>query len=277
MNDIFYKNGNIHIINPENFDIAMTLDCGQAFRFKQMADRCFEGVAGGKVLKLTQTDTEIIISGINQIEFEKFFKDYFDLSRDYEAIIKEISDNKILKAASNYGSGIRILNQPPFETLCSFIISQNNNIPRIKGIIERLCRKYGKKLSEGFYDFPKPEDLANLTVEDLADIRMGFRAKYIIDAAKKVNSGEIDLDRLYNLDYESAKAELMKIKGVGPKVADCTLLFSLKHFSAFPTDVWIKRAMAILFPDGLDEKYNIYGGIIQQYIFFYARSGNLNL
>lgn len=275
MSNYLFKNGNLYIVNPENFDLEMTLDCGQAFRFKQTGDKEWTGVCGGRVLKLLQTEDEIMIRDLNEADFYGFFEDYFDLSRDYGKIIDEISDNEILSSAAAYGSGIRILNQEPFETLCSFIISQNNNIPRIKGIIERLTKKYGKELSDGFYDFPGPEALAGLTVEDLADIRMGFRAKYILDAAKKVASGEIDLDSLYDKDYETAKSELMKIKGVGPKVADCTLLFSLKHFEAFPIDVWIKKAMSKLFPDGLPEKYKQYGGIIQQYIFFYARGGNI--
>ncbi len=276
MSEYVFKNGNLYILNPDNFSLAETLDCGQAFRFKEV-DGVWVGVAGGRVLKLKQTQNEIVIFDISPDEFENYFKDYFDLNRDYGRIINRISDNEILRSASDYGKGIRILNQEPFETLCSFIISQNNNIPRIKGIIERLTKKYGKELSDGLYDFPKAETLANLTAEDLSDIRMGFRAKYIIDAAKKVNGGEVDLKSLYNKDYETAKAELMKIKGVGPKVADCTLLFSLKHFSAFPADVWIKRAMSVLFPEGLPEKYKPYGGIIQQYIFFYARSGNINI
>ena len=277
MNNYIFKNGDLHILNPENFDLAMTLDCGQAFRFKQSRDGSWTGVAGGRILDLFQDENEIIIRNMGKDEFEGRFKDYFDLSRDYKKIIDDISDNEILASASEFGKGIRILNQEPFETLCSFIISQNNNIPRIKGIIERLTKKYGKRLSDEYYDFPASDTLARLNVEDLSDIRMGFRAKYIIDAAQKVYSGEVDLKSLYEKDYETAKSELMKIKGVGPKVADCTLLFSLKHFSAFPTDVWIKRAMATLFPDGLPEKYKQYGGIIQQYIFYYARSGNIDV
>ncbi len=277
MQNAQYKNGNVYIKNPENFELSMTLDCGQAFRWKEISKGYWCGVALSKVLYIEQTENEIIFHNTSKQDFENVWSDYFDFNRNYAEIAEKISDNKDLAAASKFGYGIRILNQDPFETLCSFIISQNNNIPRIKGIIDRFTRKYGKKLEDGFYDFPTADIIAEKTEEDLADIRMGFRAKYIIDAAKKVKNKEVDLDRLYDLDYESAKAELMKIKGVGPKVADCTLLFSLKHFSAFPTDVWIKKAMAYLFPDGLPEKYSPFGGIIQQYIFYYARSGNLDI
>ena len=181
-----------------------------------------------------------------------------------------------MKSASEYGKGIRVLNQEPWETLCSFIISQNNNIKRIKGIIARLCENFGNETENG-YTFPAPEKLACLTPEDLSELRAGFRAKYIIDAAQKVTSGEVDLKKLRNLSTDEARAELMKIKGVGPKVADCALLFSHKHISAFPKDVWIKRAMQVLFRGDLPEIAKPYAGIVQQYIFFYARETRLEI
>ena len=166
--------------------------------------------------------------------------------------------------------------QPPWETLCSFIISQNNNIKRIKGIIGRLCETYGEKI-EGGYTFPAAQTLAKLEVEDLAPLRSGFRAKYIIDAARRVASGEVDLFALQNMPYEDAKNELLKIKGVGPKVADCALLFSHRHIEALPKDVWIKRALQVLFGGELPEVAVPYAGIVQQYIFFYARETKLKI
>ncbi len=276
MNKIIYENSNTYIENPENFDLKMTFDCGQCFRWNEDENGVWSGIAHNKPLKIGTEDGKIVFFDTDEKEFKDIWYDYFDLGRNYGSIIADISQNEILKTASDFGSGIRILNQEPFETLCSFIISQNNNIPRIKGIIDRLCKKYGND-SGGVYSFPTADVLAKLTVEDLADIRMGFRAKYIIDAAKKVSSGEIDLNSLFLKDIDSAREELMKIKGVGPKVADCTLLFSLKHFDAFPKDVWIKKAMSVLFPDGLPEFAKQYGGIVQQYIFYYSRSGNLEL
>lgn len=276
MNNITYKNGNVYIDDVKNFDLAMTLDCGQAFRWKE-DNGVWSGVAFGKRLKISKENESIVFFDTSKEDFENIWSDYFDFSRDYGKIIDDIKSDEILKKASDFGYGIRILNQEPFETLCSFIISQNNNIPRIKGIIDRLCKKYGKKIDDDLYSFPDAETLSKLTVDDLSDIRMGFRAKYIIDASQKVASGEVNLSDLFSLDTDTARTELMKIKGVGPKVADCTLLFSLKHFDAFPKDVWIKRAVEVLFPQGLPECANGYKGIVQQYIFYYSRSGNLNI
>ena len=276
MNNITYKNGNVYIDDVKNFDLAMTLDCGQAFRWKE-DNGVWSGVAFGKRLKISKENESIVFFDTSKEDFENIWSDYFDFSRDYGKIIDDIKSDEILKKASDFGYGIRILNQEPFETLCSFIISQNNNIPRIKGIIDRLCKKYGQKIDDDLYSFPDAETLSKLTVDDLSDIRMGFRAKYIIDASQKVASGEVNLSDLFSLDTDTARTELMKIKGVGPKVADCTLLFSLKHFDAFPKDVWIKRAVEVLFPQGLPECANGYKGIVQQYIFYYSRSGNLNI
>lgn len=276
MNNITYKNGNVYIDDVKNFDLAMTLDCGQAFRWKE-DNGVWSGVAFGKRLKISKENESIVFFDTSKEDFENIWSDYFDFSRDYGKIIDDIKSDEILKKASDFGYGIRILNQEPFETLCSFIISQNNNIPRIKGIIDRLCKKYGQKIDDDLYSFPDAETLSKLTANDLSDIRMGFRAKYIIDASQKVASGEVNLSDLFSLDTDTARTELMRIKGVGPKVADCTLLFSLKHFDAFPKDVWIKRAVEVLFPQGLPECANGYKGIVQQYIFYYSRSGNLNI
>ena len=276
MNNITYKNGNVYIDDVKNFDLAMTLDCGQAFRWKE-DNGVWSGVAFGKRLKISKENESIVFFDTSKEDFENIWSDYFDFSRDYGKIIDDIKSDEILKKASDFGYGIRILNQEPFETLCSFIISQNNNIPRIKGIIDRLCKKYGQKIDDDLYSFPDAETLSKLTANDLSDIRMGFRAKYIIDASQKVASGEVNLSDLFSLDTDTARTELMRIKGVGPKVADCTLLFSLKHFDAYPKDVWIKRAVEVLFPQGLPECANGYKGIVQQYIFYYSRSGNLNI
>lgn len=272
-----FKNNNAYITLSDNFDLPQTLDCGQAFRWEPVTDTRWRGIAHGKYLELEKLSSEqIVLYNTTQNDFQDIWKDYFDLERDYSAIITSISRNEVLKTAAQYGSGIRVLNQEPWETLCSFIISQNNNIKRIKGIISRLCENFGEK-TEGGYTFPAPEKLASLNVEDLAELRAGFRAKYIIDAAKKVASGEVNLSALKNLPTDCARTELMKIKGVGPKVADCALLFSHKHISAFPKDIWIKRAMQVLFDGELPEVAEPYAGIVQQYIFFYARETKLEI
>ncbi len=267
----------VHIKGIEHFSLPQTLDCGQAFRWEETTDGSWQGVAFGKMLKLKkQSDGTIILFNTTEEDFKNIWQDYFDLNRDYNEIITAVSGNEILKNACQYGKGIRVLNQEPWETLCSFIISQNNNIKRIKGIITRLCENFGEK-RDGYYTFPKPEKIASLTLDDLAVLRSGFRAKYILDAAQKVSSGEIDLYSLKNMSVDDARQELMKIKGVGPKVADCTLLFSHKHIEAFPKDVWIKRAMEKLFGGELPKEAVQYAGIIQQYIFFYARETKLEI
>lgn len=272
MNDILYEGSRVRIKNVCNFSLEQTLDCGQAFRWNMDENGRWHGVAGGRYAEIYKTDSgDIIFNNTDKDDFESFWKNYFDLDRNYAEIIKILSSDEKLKTAAGYGSGIRILNQEPWEALCSFIISQNNNIPRIKGIIERLCENFGEECSGGF-SFPGAERLAVLSPEDLAPLRSGFRAKYIIDAARKVAGGEVDLESLKNTDFESAQNALMKIKGVGPKVADCALLFGLGHIEAFPKDVWIKRAMAEIFGGELPECAVPFAGIAQQYIFYFIRS-----
>ncbi|MDD6446716.1 MAG: DNA-3-methyladenine glycosylase 2 family protein, partial [Ruminococcus sp.] len=175
------------------------------------------------------------------------------------------------KEAQQYAPGIRILSQEPWEALCSFIISQNNNIPRIKGIIDRLCRQYGEPIGDNLYAFPTAERLSRCTVDDLAPLRSGFRAKYIVDAATKVATNEINLHEIKKMPVEQARKELMKIKGVGPKVADCTMLYGMGKKECFPMDVWMKRAMEVLFPNLTPEDFGTNAGIAQQYIFHYSR------
>ena len=183
----------------------------------------------------------------------------------------------MLKTACSYADGIRILNQEPWEALCSFIISQNNNIPRIKGIIDKLCTMFGDEIDKNLFSFPTAEKVASLSVEELAPLKSGFRAKYILDAARRVANGDVDLPSLRSLPLDEARNELMKIYGVGNKVADCTLLFGLNRIDAFPKDVWIKRAMEKLFNGSLPECASKYAGIAQQYIFYYARSTKLDI
>lgn len=269
--NIKFENDIIYIKDAQNFDLAQTLDCGQAFRWSQNYSGKWNGIAFGRYIELCEKDGDIIIIGTNQSDFENIWRDYFDLGRDYGKVIKEVSQNPTVATAADFSRGIRLLNQEPWEALCSFIISQNNNIPRIKGIIERLCENFGTKILGG-YTFPSAEIIAKLTVDDLSVIRSGFRAKYIIDAAQKVASGKIDLEALKNIDYDSARSVLLTIKGVGPKVADCVLLYGLGHKNAFPRDVWINRALEQLFDGNIPDCAKQYGGIVQQYIFHYIRN-----
>lgn len=274
---IVVENENIIIEELENFVLEQTLDCGQAFRWQQIDQNTWSGVAFGRELKLGVYNGSLTLFNVSIDEFELVWKKYFDLERDYKSIIASLSANEILKTAATYASGIRILNQDPWETLCSFIISQNNNIPRIKGIINRLCENFGEKIGENAYSFPSAEKVASLSLDDLSVLKSGFRAKYILDAAKKVAEGQINLEELKKSDIDSAREKLTTIYGVGAKVADCTLLFGLGFIDAFPKDVWIKRAMEHLFDGQLPECAKGYAGIAQQYIFHYARQTKLEI
>lgn len=274
--DIKYINNNIILTGVTNLNIAQTLDCGQAFRWSKDETDVWSGIAFGHFLKIKQTDDIIIFFDTDENTFNEIWRPYFDIDRDYADIIKNISHNDTLKTAAQYGEGIRILRQDSWEALCSFIISQNNNIPRIKGIVERLCMNFGDEINGG-YSFPSAERIAQLNLDDLQVLRSGFRSKYILDAAKKVASGEIDFAKFADMSTDQIRNQLMTIYGVGAKVADCALLYGMGRIDAFPKDVWIKRALEVLFGGDLPEATSQYAGIIQQYIFFYARETKLNI
>lgn len=257
--------------NVSDLDLRQTLDCGQSFRWNENPDGSFSGVAFGKSVRAALEDKTLFIYNAHK-EDRKIWFDYFDLGLEYGKIREQISRiHPVLSEAAGYAPGIRILRQEPFEALCTFIISQNNNIKRIKGIVKRLCECFGDSLDDGEFAFPSAEKMACLTAEDLAPLRAGFRNRYIIDAAQKVAGGDVRLEKCRYADYEEARRELMKITGVGVKVADCTLLFGLHRIEAFPVDVWMKRAMAKLFPDMTPDDFGEYAGIAQQYIFHYSR------
>lgn len=259
----------IFIKDVQALSIALSFDCGQAFRWVCRDDGAWHGVVNGKAVDIVQNGTDIIVTGDNDIEF---WKKYLDLDRDYAKLCERLKANDYLnKAITEYG-GIRILRQDTWEALCSFIISQNNNIPRIKGIIERLCSSFGNDLGNGDFAFPSAERLAELNVEDLSPLRAGFRAKYIVDAAQRVAGGEVDLKMLSHADMDLCRTELMKIKGVGAKVAECTLLYGCGRIEAFPVDVWVRRIMAELYPDGLPECCCGIEGIAQQFLFHWRRN-----
>ena len=261
----------IVIPDVRDLDLEQTLDCGQSFRWEKQNDGSFSGVAFGKYVNISLDCADMIIKNAAP-EDEKIWREYFDLELDYGKIRGDISKlHPVLEDAARYAPGIRILRQEPYEALCTFIISQNNNIKRIKGIVARLCESFGDEIDEGVYTFPTAERLAELTPDDLAPLRAGFRNRYIIDSAKKVASGEVDLELCKTADYDTARAELMKITGVGVKVADCTLLFGMHRVEAFPVDVWMKRAMEKLFPGMTANDFGEYAGIAQQYIFHYSR------
>lgn len=253
------------------FDCAKTLDCGQAFRWREEGDSVWCGVAFGKRLRLKSDGDTVRLFDTTLDEYNTVWKAYFDFDTDYKSIISAYTDSHLMEACSKH-YGIRILKQDGWEAVCSFIISANNNIPRIKGIIERLCENFGDELSGGGYAFPKAEKIAALDVDDLAVIRSGFRAKYIIDAARKISSGAVDLNKVATAPFDKAKAELLKIKGVGEKVAQCALLYGFHRLEAFPVDVWVKRIVSELYPDGLPECIKGSEGVAQQYLFHWRRN-----
>ena len=262
------KGNDIHVYEPD-FDLDETLDCGQAFRWKKVDSDFYCTYTGSFLndsLRISQLDKEnFIFHDTSEEDFLGKWSDYFDFDTDYSALKTTFSQDETLSAACKFAGGIRLLRQDSWECLISFIISQNNNIPRIKGIIDRLCEHYGGK-------FPTPEQLAQETPDTLSYLRSGFRSKYICDAATRVASGETDLSAVAAMPIEDARTELKKIVGVGPKVAECVLLFGMHRVEAFPIDVWIKRVLAQYYPEGFPEFAKDNAGIAQQYLFHYIRN-----
>ena len=261
-----------------NFNASRVFDCGQSFRFNE-TDGVIEGVALGRRIRIKQDGDTLFIVGSDENEYREIWEKYLGLDEDYEMINADIISrlgvyNGVIEEAVRSAHGIRILRQEHFEALCSFIISQNNNIPRIKKLVEALCRACGEKINcDGdFYAFPKPEAVCALGVDGLAELKMGFRAKYLYDAAQRVVDGRIDLNAVEKMSFAEAEEYLMQIYGVGKKVADCTLLFGYYKTEAFPVDVWIKRVLEKYYPDGIDmSSLGNYAGIAQQYLFCYER------
>ena len=266
------KENGVILEDIECFNVELSLFCGQAFRWRKNEDGSFTGTVRGKVINIVQNENQIILNGCSKEDFENIWYGYFDLERDYKSICESFEDDVNLKKAKDEYYGIRVLNQEPWEALCSFIISQNNNIPRISGIIGRLCENFGENIDGENYSFPSYERLKGVTADDLSVLRAGFRGKYIADAVEKLNSEEISLTEIEKMPIENAREELMKIKGVGAKVAECTLLYGFGRKEAFPVDVWVKRIMSELYPDGLPECTKNVEGIAQQYLFHWRRN-----
>lgn len=253
------------------YNLSLSLDCGQAFRWKMLPDESWQGLAYGREINIRQYKDRLIIKNSTAEDVENIWLDYFDLKRDYKYIENILSQDPIIKEAIKKYGCIRILRQEPWEALCSFIISACNNIPRIKGITERFCENFGEK-RDTMYTFPSAEKTAQLSPKDLAVLRAGYRVPFILDAAEKVSGGEINLEELKNKTTEQAEKELMKINGVGKKVADCTILFSLAKADCFPVDRHIKRITEELYKDGLPDFIKPFAGIAQQYLFCEARN-----
>ncbi len=267
-------------------NLARSCACGQSFRWRPNG-ASFSGVVRGRAVTASQHGDTLLISGASGSDAD-MWRDYFDLSRDYVAIENALSSHPQLCCCLECAGGIHVFNQEPFETLISFIISANNNIKRISGIVERLCALAGEKLSGPCecFSFPSPAAIAALEESQLVEIGAGYRAPYIKRSAALVADG-YDLAAVGSLSTADARKRLLEFPGVGPKVADCVLLFSLHHSDAFPVDVWIGRAMSALFFDGaapnkseLDAAITALGdssGIFQQYVFQYAREKGIGV
>jgi len=276
--------------NNDLFEPVHTFECGQCFRWDKQEDGSYVGIIRNNIIKVEKKYDKILFSGIGEDDFEQLCKVYFDLDRNYKAIKNKLSKiDPYMKTSIEYGKGIRILNQELWETLISFIISANNNIPRIKGIIERISKKYGNKIEWGgktYYTFPTPKQLSCATIEDLRSLGLGFRDKRVFETTQMVLNKKIDIEKLKKeKNTEIIKETLLQFPGVGEKVADCIMLFSLKQFSVFPVDVWVRRVMNELYLKEDDEtkvnkdkirnyaydKYGKLAGIAQQYLFYWKR------
>lgn len=277
------------IKNCKSFKVKDIFECGQCFRWNEEPDGSYTGIFGHNVLNVKE-EKDIVITGICNGDIEDICKNYFDLDRNYEEIKETLSlidDN--MKESIKYGEGIRILNQDLWEMIISFIISANNNIPRIKGIIERMSAKYGQEIKfrgTSYYTFPTIDELSQASVKDLKDLGLGFRDRYVYETTKKIKEGKINLENLKQEPTNEVRNQLLTLTGVGPKVADCIMLFStLKRFDVFPVDVWVRRVMNDLYIHNEDEtkvnkkqiqeiardKFGALEGIAQQYLFYWKR------
>ncbi len=268
------------IEKPENFDIEQIFDCGQCFRFNKHPDKenTYCGVAYSRYLEVTQQGDKLLLN-TDKDTFDKVWYNFFDMDTDYGKIILGFEDDEVLFNAAKFSSGIRILRQEPWEALCSFIISQNNNIPRIKGIIENMSRMYGEKIecSDGIdrFAFPTATALYEAGEEKLFELKTGFRAKYIYDCSRRIVEGNLMLDSIENMPLEECLAILQTVKGVGPKVASCALLFGFAKHEAFPIDVWVKKILTKYYNEKTSPHFSSrYAGIAQQYLFYHERCIN---
>lgn len=293
-----------YIINKQNsFELKDIFECGQCFRWNEQEDGSYTGIIKDGIINVKKENGVIIFTGMCNGKLKEIVEEYFDLNRDYEQIKKQLSNiDEYLKTSIEYGNGIRILNQDLWETIISFIISANNNIPRIKGIIERLSQKYGKEISwngNKYYTFPTIDELSKASVKELRKLGLGFRDVRVFETTRIIANKIIDIEELEKIeDIETLRRQLLRLPGVGPKVADCIMLFSMKRFEVFPIDVWVKRVMKELYNEEIEkieinnkkhfkypknskenekilefanQKFGKIAGLAQQYLFYYRR------
>ncbi|MDQ0150632.1 DNA-3-methyladenine glycosylase family protein [Eubacterium multiforme] len=291
-----YEENKVILNEVKNFNIKQILECGQCFRWEKINDEDYIIIAYGRVIEVLQEGDRVTILNSNEEDFKNIWISYFDLERDYGKIKEELSKDEILKKSVDYGYGIRLLNQEPFELLISFIISARNSIPSIKKTIKKISERWGREIDykgEKFYTFPTPEMLKNVTEDEIRETGASFRSKYIVDTVARVNEdlengeGVYNLNRIASLTDDECHNALQEFKGVGAKVSDCIMLFSMSKYSAFPVDVWVKRAMMHFYnaEEGSLNKIRIFArdqfkdlaGFAQQYLFYYARENNIKI
>lgn len=285
------ENKKVIVKNIKDFNPVHVFECGQCFRWVTDNGRDYTGVVGNKVINVELEGDSLVINNSTVNEFVSLWYHYFDLGRDYSKI-KEILAGKdqIMKEAIEFGYGIRLLQQDPWETLISFIISANNRIPMIKKTISSLSACFGKQIlleEKSYHTFPQIDDLANTDIENIRMCGGGFRCKYIKKTSEMIKQNLVDLRNIYNLDTEGAREILQKLPGVGPKVADCILLYSGKKYDVFPTDVWVKRIMEELYfnrtvsfkeiQNFARDYFGYLAGFAQQYLFYYARENKIGV
>lgn len=273
-------------INVDCFNLKYTLECGQCFRWKKIEENCYVGIIKDRVIKIKQEGNRLYIKSNNYDNLEKVVREYFELDKDYKKIEERISkvDEYVKKAVKNT-SGLRHLKQDIFETIISYIISANNNIPRISKSVNELSIRYGKEIvfeNEKYYLFPTYQSLKDVTVDEYRKCGVGFRDKYIYNTVKKLNEGEINLENFESMSTNEIRETLLSLMGIGPKVADCILLFSCSRQEMFPIDVWVERVMRKLYFDDKEatkkeilqyanEHFGKDAGIIQQHLFYNIR------
>ena len=285
------KEQSLVIKNVKSFNLTHIFECGQCFRWNQNSDGSYTGIVRKNVINIKMINNNVHVTSLGEENIKDLFTTYFDMNRDYEEIKNKLRkiDNH-MKQSISYGEGIRLLNQDLWETIISFIISANNNIPRIKGIIERISKRYGNKIEWNgleYYTFPTPEQLSKASIEDLRNLGLGFRDTRVYETTRKILNKEVDLEKLHKQqNTEAVREQLLTLPGVGPKVADCILLFStLKRLTVFPIDVWVRRVMNDLYIHNeneekinkklilnvANEKFGDLQGIAQQYLFYWKR------
>lgn len=294
--EVIFEDNKVILEGVKNFNIKQILECGQCFRWEKKSELDYIVIAYGRVIEVVQDGDKVTILNSNKEDFNDIWLTYFDLERDYSKIKEELSKDAILKKSVDFGYGIRLLNQDPFELVISFIISARNSIPSIKKTIKKISERWGEKIEyngEVFYTFPTPEMLKDVTEDEIRETGASFRSKYIVDTVYRINEDLENSDGIYNLDRitsltdDECHVALQEFKGVGAKVADCIMLFSMSKYSAFPVDVWVKRAMMHFYnaEEGSLNKIRIFArdkfkglsGFAQQYLFYYARENNIKI